>query len=344
MPFATPRMRARAAMLGCFAAVVFGLPCLQTLAAQPAASQALQKPAPLGARAAGLDAVAGRDGAGGQRARGGSDPPIVVRDDRGVAVSFSTRPRRVVSLLPSLTEAVCALGACERLVGTDRYSDFPDSVQALPKLGGLDDAQIERIVALMPDVVLVSSAARVIGSLEALGLRVMVLETRDRADLHRTLDVLAQLFDVPLSGQRVWARIERETADAAARVPVAMKGQRVYFELDATPYAAGPASFIGQTLAALGLANVIPGALGAYPRLNPEAVVRFQPDLVMADRRSLVDMPSRPGWHGLRALREHRTCGFDARGYELLVRPGPRLGEGAALIAACLVEVAKAHP
>src|SRR4051812_47432960 len=79
---------------------------------------------------------------------------VELRDDRGATHRFSTPPQRIVSLLPSLTESICALGACSRLVGTDRYSNSPASVMSLPKLGGLDDAQVERIVALRPDVVL----------------------------------------------------------------------------------------------------------------------------------------------------------------------------------------------
>src|SRR4029079_11359358 len=84
---------------------------------------------------------------------------LALRDDRGVTVKLERSPRRIVSLLPSLTETVCALGACDRLVGTDRFSNWPDSAAALPKLGGIEDAHIERIVALKPDVVLASTSA-----------------------------------------------------------------------------------------------------------------------------------------------------------------------------------------
>ena len=73
---------------------------------------------------------------------------ISVRDDRDATLTLTAPPQRIVSLLPSLTESVCALRGCARLVGTDRFSNSPASVLALPKLGGLDDAQIERIVAL----------------------------------------------------------------------------------------------------------------------------------------------------------------------------------------------------
>lgn len=269
---------------------------------------------------------------------------IVLRDDRGQSLSLAAPPRRIVSLLPSLTEAVCALGACARLVGTDRFSNAPASVNALPKLGGLDSAQIERIALLRPDVVLVAPSARVVERLESLGLRVLVFESRDHADVKRTLSVLARMLGVPGEAELIWARIERDIGLAAARVPAEVRGQRVYFEVDTTPYAAGAGSFIGETLARLGLANAVPAELGPFPRLNPEFVLRAQPDIVMAAQRSLADMPRRPGWSRLRALTERRTCSFDAERYELLVRPGPRIGAAAQVLADCLAALPPMKP
>jgi iron complex transport system substrate-binding protein len=266
---------------------------------------------------------------------------ISVRDDRGATVVLPAPPQRIVSLLPSLTESVCALGGCARLVGTDRFSNAPASVRALPKLGGLEDAQIERVAALRPDVVLAAPSARAIDRLEALGLKVLVLESRDHADVQRTLKTLAQLLGAPAEADKVWAAIERELVDAAARVPPRLRGQRVYFEVDATPYAAGAASFIGQTLARLGMANAIPPELGPFPKLNPEYVVRAQPDIVMAAQRNLDEMPRRPGWAALRALQRRQSCGFDSEHYEVLIRPGPRMGEAARTLADCLVALAK---
>jgi iron complex transport system substrate-binding protein len=266
---------------------------------------------------------------------------IKVRDDRGVTLTLASAPRRIISLLPSLTEGVCALGACDRLVGTDRFSDWPASVAALPKLGGLEDAQIERIVALKPDLVLVSVSARVIDRLEGLGLKVMALESRSHADVKRTLALLAQILGPPADARRVWAEGEEETRAAAARVPAGLRGKRVYFEIDATPYAAGPSSFIGETLTQLGLTNALPASLGPFPKLNPEYVIRIQPDIVMADQQSLVEMPRRPGWQSLHALIDHQSCGFPIGPYGLISRPGPRMGEAASLLADCLVSIAQ---
>ncbi len=264
---------------------------------------------------------------------------IVLRDDRGAELSLPAAPVRIVSLLPSLTESVCALGACASLVGTDRFSNWPAEVARLPKLGGLEDIQIERIVALKPDVVLLGSSARVIDRLEALGLKVVALESQTHADVRRTLGILARLLGRPAAAQRLWAAIEADLQRAAERVPDALRGQRVYFEITAAPHAAGAGSFIGETLARLGMANAVPAELGPFPRLNPEFVVRMQPDIVMAAQHELAEMARRPGWDGLRALQRQRTCGFPPGQYELLTRPGPRLGEAALVLAECLVQL-----
>jgi iron complex transport system substrate-binding protein len=266
---------------------------------------------------------------------------IVLRDDAGAEHRLETPPQRIVSLLPSLTESVCALGGCARLVGVDRYSNWPASVDALPHLGGLEDAQIERIAALRPDVVLASKSARVTERLQALGLRVVLLESQTHADVHRALALLAQLLGTPAAAERVWGGIDVELRAAAARVPPALRGLRVYFEVGPEPYAAGAASFIGETLARLGLANAVPAALGPFPKLNPEYVLRAQPDIVMASQRAVQDMAGRPGWRALRALQAstavpRRACGFASADYELLIRPGPRMGQAAGLLADCV--------
>lgn len=270
-------------------------------------------------------------------------PVMSLRDDRGREQVFDGPPQRIVSLLPSLTESICALGGCAKLVGTDRYSSWPVSVNALPKLGGLEDTQIERIVALRPDVVLTAPSSRVIDKLESLGLRVLVLEPQTHADVQRSLQLLATMLGTPSAAAPLWAGIERDVVLAAARVPAAVRGQRVYFEIDGTPYAAGAGSFIGQTLGRLAMANAVPASLGPFPKLNPEFVVRAQPDVVMATAASLTEMPRRPGWSSLRALRESRVCGFQPAQYDLLVRPGPRLGEAALALADCLVAI-HSHP
>ena len=260
-----------------------------------------------------------------------------VRDERGATVSLPSPPRRIVSLLPSLTESVCALGACDRLVGVDRYSNSPASVRALPQVGGGLDPNVEAIVALRPDVVLLSQASRVTQRLEALGVKVIALEPRTSADVRRVLDTLGTVLGVD-DAQRVWRAIDAGVAAAAQSLPAAARGTRVYFEVNNAPYAAGETSFIGETLIRLGARNVVPAALGPFPKLNPEYVVRADPELIMVGARSAAGLEQRPGWGGIRAVRTQRICRFTAEESDVLVRPGPRMAEAARLMARCLSE------
>ena len=261
---------------------------------------------------------------------------IEVRDERGVVVSLAAPPQRIVALLPSLTESVCALGACERLVGVDRYSNSPASVRALPQVGGGLDPNVEAIVALRPDVVLLAKSSRVMQRLEALGLKVIALEPKNHADVRRVLDALGTVLGTG-DAQRVWRAIDASVSAAAQSVPPSARDVRVYFEVNSGPYAAGESSFIGETLQRLGVRNIVPAALGPFPKLNPEFVVRADPDVIMVSARSGVGMEQRPGWSAIRAVREGRVCRFDADAADVLVRPGPRMGEAARLMAGCLV-------
>jgi iron complex transport system substrate-binding protein len=95
---------------------------------------------------------------------------VTVTDDRGVAVTLAHPPQRIVTLMPALAEMVCELGACARLVGVDDFANWPEAVRRLPHVGGLEDASIETIVALRPDVVLIPVSARALGRLEGRGL------------------------------------------------------------------------------------------------------------------------------------------------------------------------------
>ena len=272
---------------------------------------------------------------------GAAQAAITLQDQRGRQVELAAPAQRIVSLLPSLTETVCAMHACARLVGTDRYSNWPASVSALPKLGGMDDVQIERIVALKPDLVLAAVSTRAIDRLEALGLSVLALEPANFQQTRQVMDTVARALGQPEQGALAWQRLSDSVALAAARVPASLRGQRVYFEVAAVPFAAGEASFIGEVLTALGLRNIVPAAMGPFPQLNPEFVLRAQPAIVMATREAIAEMPARPGWQGLRALHTGATCALAPASYELLMRPGPRLGEGALALADCLVTIAQ---
>jgi len=268
---------------------------------------------------------------------------LQIVDDRGVTVTLPRSPQRIVSLLPSLTESVCALGQCHRLVGVDRYSTWPERVRKLPQVGGGIDPSIEAIVALRPDLVLVGDSRRATPRLQALGLPVVSLQPKTHADVRRTLDQLGRILEVP-DAQRIWRAIDEGMNQAARSLPEQARGMRVYFEVNSGPYGAGESSFIGETLSRLGVGNILPAALGPFPRLNPEYIVRADPDLIMIGARNAPGLQQRPGWDRLRAMHEQRLCIFQPDEADVLVRPGPRMAEAAQIMARCLARHAGPGP
>ncbi|MBS0301123.1 MAG: ABC transporter substrate-binding protein [Proteobacteria bacterium] len=258
-----------------------------------------------------------------------------IHDDAGQTTHFDVAPARIVSLLPSLTETVCALGACDRLVGVDRYSNWPASVQKLPQVGGGLDPNVEAVVALKPDVVLIGVSSRASVRLRALGLRVVALEPKTLAGMRRATERLGALLQQPQAAVALLRQIDAGVQAAAQSVPAAARGQRVYYEVDAAPHAAGRGTFIDELLTTLGLVNIIDASLGPYPKINPELVVRADPDLIMVSQQGAAQLARRPGWAQLRALRQGHVCAFDATQRDILVRPGPRIPEAALLMADC---------
>lgn len=262
---------------------------------------------------------------------------ITVVDDRQQKVQVVQAPQRIVSLLPSLTETVCALKQCHKLVGVDRYSNWPESVKSLPRVGGGLDPSIESILALKPDLVLLAGSTRGADRLEALGLNVLRLEPRNHADAKRVWRTVAQALHVPaVDSDQAWQRIEAGMLAAMQSLSPTASQQRVYFEVSPAPYGASASSFLGETLTRMGVANILPASMGPFPQVNPEWVVRARPDVIMAGDSSRASMLQRPGWGRLRAMQGQRLCVFNQDESDMLVRAGPRMAEGAQLMVSCL--------
>ncbi len=262
-----------------------------------------------------------------------------VTDDRGVVVRFDQAPQRIVSLLPSLSETVCALGQCARLVGVDRYSNHPPSLAMLPQMGGGLDPSIESVVAQKPDLVLLAGSSRAAARLEALGLKVVALEPKTHAQMRAAMQTIAWVLQVP-TADRLWLAINTAIDAEVKALPPSVRNARVFIAVSTAPHGAGEASFIGETLYRLGAANIVPAAMGVFPKLNPEFVVRANPDVIITSAQNAQGMAQRPGWNTIRAIREKRLCRFTPEQADVLVRPGPRMAEAASLMAACLKEKA----
>lgn len=292
--------------------------------ATPAAGGGASRRRALGGLAA-LVAGCGRRG----KAGGGAE----VRDDLGRLVRLEREPARVVSLMPANTETLFALGAGGRLVGRDDFSDYPPAAAALPAVGGLDNVSVERVVALAPDLVVCSEYGAQAVALERAGL-VVWAGSAQRYD---------EVFAVTLAlGRLVGRAAEAEALNGAlrgevARVEAALRAVspvRVYYEIDPTPYTAGPGSFVGALLALAKGANVVPDGLGDFPKIAPERVVLGDPEVIVGV--SPDEARARPGWSAIAAVRAGRVRALSAAERTVITRPGPRLGEGLRALATIL--------
>lgn len=258
-------------------------------------------------------------------------------------VAQAAPPQRIISLLPSATETVCALGACDRLVGVDEFSQDPPQVRSLPQLGKTWQPDMERIVALKPDLVLLGRVDGVIARLQAARISYLVADAATieqvQAVMHK-VDGVLETGKASIVWQQMLHRLETVTAPIKARNQ--SRAPRAYLEVDPAMYAAGPRSFMGQLLGHLGVRNITPDAASPFIRLSPEFVLRADPDLIILAHHgsSLRKLEDRPGWQKMRAVqpgqKQHRVCQLTEEESRAVTRPGPRLDEAAAIFAACL--------
>lgn len=251
--------------------------------------------------------------------------PLTVTDDLGRRVTLPREPMRIVTLLPSHTETLIAIGAGSKLVGVDTYSNYPKNVtDALPKVGSGFQPDIERIVALKPDLVLVdeSASARLAGQLQAVGLNVYAGTPQTCNEVFEKIAVLGRITNREAGATRLTVNMRRELRDLQRSVANLPKVS-TYYEIDPTPYTAGPSSYIGALITRAGGRNIVPASLGDFPRIDPEFIVKSNPQVIVGT--SLNEARRRPGWATVAAVRAGRVYQPTPEENDALSRPGPRL-------------------
>jgi len=233
-------------------------------------------------------------------------------------------PRRVVTLAPSLTDCVVALGEQALLVGVSRFDELP-AVSKLPRVGGFVDPSVEAVLELHPDLVVVQPAPgnqAPVEKLGELGLSVLVLPMHHVAQVETALEALGKALGVPTRGAALAAELERVRQSVRSRA-ARLRHPRVLFIYDFEPLVvAGPGSFADELLRDAGGVNVVEQAASPYPVYSPESALAARPDLIVdaaePDAR-------REAVRGLAPFRSVRWAALPSR---RLLHPGPELGAG----------------
>jgi iron complex transport system substrate-binding protein len=249
--------------------------------------------------------------------------------------STSQSGLRVVSLVPSVTEIIYAVGAGKELVGNTNQEDFPAAAKSVYKVGDFMSPDLERILALHPGLVFLTlpTHRQLLDKLNEMKVPVYVSRPVDIEAVLGEVDTVAQLLGRPAAGESLVASMRRRLDS----IPAFPDTPRVYVEISGTPLmTAGGGTFINELLTRAGGRNVFANSLQEYPVVDPEAVVRADPQVILLlhPDMSVTDVAGRVGWGGISAVR--RCLIYDRLDEDLLFRPGPRIVDGVVLLAKLL--------
>lgn len=258
--------------------------------------------------------------------------PVTVTDFQNRPVTVPKRPERIVSIGPSITEFLFALGAGPRVVGADDFSDEPAAAKQLEKVGGIK-VNFEKVVSLKPDLVLsVKFSDGTIEKLAGAGLLVLVVDPQTAGDVARTAILLGRA--VGGDGEALARDIQKRVDDVRSKTAAATTKPRVYHEIDASDptkiFTVGPGSYIHDLIEIAGGQNIAARATSAYPQLSAEEILRGDPEIIVlaaADYSAKPDqVAARSGWSALSAVKNKRIVTIAPN---LINRPGPLVGEAA---------------
>jgi len=243
----------------------------------------------------------------------------------------SPPPQRIVALTPSVEETLFALGLGKRIVGVGDYCLWPPEARALPRLGGLFNPNLERIVSLKPDLaVLIPSERDLGGKLERVGISSLIVKNESLTDIEQSFREIGRRCGVPAEGERLAAQWKRDLAPQPLswRPKVMLSVGRPAGRL-VDVLSAGPGTFYDELLVRLGAVNVFGDALGHYPQVSLEQVVARAPDVILELRSDPLSPEATAGlindWNQLpevAAVRNRRVIVLTG---DHVVIPGPRL-------------------
>lgn len=265
--------------------------------------------------------------------------PVPARTDE-LGVASAATPVRIVSLAPSVTEVLFALGLGDRVVGVTRFCSYPPEATELPEVGGYLDLNLEAIVALDPDLVIAiqdHDAAK--ARLEDLGLRVLQVDQESLSGILDSITVIADACGVPDRGNRLADRIRGRLQSVEDRVRgleqprvLAVVGREVGQGTLTTVWVAGRTTFYDDLIGLAGGTNVAPPSVVAYPEVSREGLYHLDPDVILdmladLDVRGADSATAAADWRDLPELKAVRSGRVHEVVSELAVVPGPRIGE-----------------
>jgi len=258
-------------------------------------------------------------------------------DQLGRTVRIKNPPLRIVSLAPSITEIVFALGQQNRLVGATRFSDYPAEAKNLPRVGSYVHLDLERIVALKPDLCIAikdGNPKGIIDRLESFQIPVYVIHPQNLAGVMKAIQEMARLLGAEEKARSLLRDMKLRLDRVESMVSRIASRPRVFFQIGISPIVSvGTDTFINELIVRAGGVNLAKGPV-PYPRFSREQVLDLNPDILIitsmsrsAIFRKVKAQWSR--WKNMEAVRNRRIFMVDSN---LFDRPTPRLLDGLELL------------
>lgn len=270
---------------------------------------------------------------------------FTVIDSSGKTVEFSAIPQRIVSISPSNTELLFAVGGGDKVVGVTDWCNYPPEAQTKEKVGGFSvkSLSVEKVISLNPDVVLGDSSmhAEVAPIIEASGIPVLLIEAGDFEEMYSNILIAGKVTAREAEARELTASLrERVSAvrDGAAEIDDSEK-KHVFWEIYDNPLmTAGSETFIGQLITTAGGINIFADAEGSWPKVSTEELISRDPDVIISSNShggelKREDVIARPGWSQLTAIQNDQLFLI---GEDKVSRPGPRLIDGLEQVAEIL--------
>jgi iron complex transport system substrate-binding protein len=264
--------------------------------------------------------------------------PLTVTDDAGRQVTFEEPPQRIVSIAPSNTEILFALGLADRVVAVDTFSNYPPEATDKPLVGDYLEPELESVVAAEPDLILAAGVhlGTVLPELDTLGLPTVVFEPANLDEVFASMLQVGAIAGEPGRATELVCELQARVDAVEAAIAGAPR-PRVFFELDPGLFTVGPGNFVADVIDRAGGHNIAADAAEMWPQLSAEAVVADDPEVILlADEIAGVtpeQVAARPGWQGITAVAQDRVVPIDP---DLVARPGPRVVDGLEAVAAAL--------
>jgi len=265
-----------------------------------------------------------------------------VKDDRGVEVAFDAVPKTIVSLQPSNTEILFALGVGDKIVGATEFDTYPEEAQKIERVSDSTKFNSERILALKPDVVIAYTTGgddenlNALKGLEDAGIKVFAIQSaKTFDDVYGDIQQIATVMGIKDKGDKLNDDIKDKIAEVQAKVKDVKEPKNIYLEISPKPdiYTAGSGTFQQEILDAANVKNVF-ADLKSWAKVSEEDIIAKNPDVILTTvnygENPTAEILSRDGWNSITAIQNKAVYSIDT---DISNRPGPRIGEAVELIA-----------